>query len=181
MPVQPVQHPSTCDECKTLLFAELNDVREQQRSLEADLGSRYDGRTVLPGVEKKVSDEFERLERRRRVLQAQIAEPCSYSIPLQPYMTMKKSSQVIHTDRFDPRLAPHQYQGEIHNFGGPLGTLQWQAAQEVLRQGMGVMPGLARQKYLAEALVIKVRQQQRQRQPEKQRRSRDLTETKGGC
>ena len=165
---QPVPHPSKCKECRKLLKTELDAAESQLRSLNANLGF-LDGIASIPiGHGAEIATKFEFLLERRKVLKEQLREPCSYSIPLQPYMVFKQPQyRVLQADRLDPRYHPHQYHGTICNFGGKVGSPQWEGANHVLRMGWTVMPFLRRQKTLVKPVWTMEREMEKQR--EKQR------------
>ncbi|KAL8674736.1 MAG: hypothetical protein Q9168_000894 [Polycauliona sp. 1 TL-2023] len=149
VPTSPILHPSKCNDCRALLKTELEAVESQLRDLKVNL-DLLDAVPFAPtGEGAQIATQYDFLIQRRKVLKEQLREPCSYSIPLQPYMIFKQARyRALQVDRLDPRYHPHQHHGTICNFGGSLGSPQWEGANHVLRMGWNLMPALRRQKTL---------------------------------
>ncbi|KAI4102907.1 MAG: hypothetical protein LQ339_004452 [Xanthoria mediterranea] len=161
---QPMPHPSNCKACRTLLKAELTTVEQELRNLNANLNFLDQAPFTRTGEGAEIASESNFLVERRRVLKEQCREPCSYSIPLQPYMVFKQSQyRALQVDRLDPRYHPHQHQGTTCNFGGEFGSPQWEGANRVLRKGLTVMPGLSQQKAIVKPVWQMEQDLERQR------------------
>ncbi|KAI4279904.1 MAG: hypothetical protein L6R38_004872 [Xanthoria sp. 2 TBL-2021] len=167
---QPMPHPSKCKACKTLLKAELDAVEQQLRNLNANLHFLDQVPFTPVGQGAEIATKFDFLLERRRVLKEQSREPCSYSIPLQPYMVFKQPKyRALQVDRLDPRYHPHQHQGTICNFGGKVGSAQWEGANLVLRKGLTVMPGLSQQKVFVKPVWAREQELERLKGKERER------------
>ncbi|KAL8851707.1 MAG: hypothetical protein Q9221_003438 [Calogaya cf. arnoldii] len=168
---QPVPHPSSCKACKTSLKTELDTVEQQLRNLNASLNFQNQAPFTPIGHGAELLPKFEFLMERRKVLKEQLREPCSFSIPLPPHLVFKQPQyQALQVDRLDPRYHPHQHQGTICNFGGKVGSAQWEAAQYVLRNGWDVMPHLRQQKKLVKLLWDREQQLGEEREKEQEKR-----------
>ncbi|KAI4239325.1 MAG: hypothetical protein L6R40_005540 [Gallowayella cf. fulva] len=178
---QPMPHPSNCKACKTLLQTELADLEQQRRALQADLAFLEETPTIPMGFTKETATNLIFVKQRRKVLEAQLREPCSFSIPLQPYMIVKEPQyRSLQLDRLDPRYSAHQHQGTQCNFGGEVGSAGWEAANLVLRRGMGVMPHLREQKRMVKAVWFMEKELTRQRERERERERERLRKRKVG-
>ena len=166
----PMAHPSKCKDCKSLVETELDDLEQQWRNLKTNLEFLQEAPGTPIGHGAEIVRTLGFLVGRRKVLKEQVREPCSYSIPLPPYMALKQGKyRALQVVRLDPRYSPHQHQGTICNFGGMVGSAQWEAANLVLRRGWSVMPGLRQQKIFVKAVWEREKELERQKERERER------------
>ncbi|KAL8788116.1 MAG: hypothetical protein Q9213_001874 [Squamulea squamosa] len=171
----PTPHPSKCKDCKAIVKTELDALEHQMRFLKVNLDFLEEVPFTPIGQGKAIVTDLSFLNERRKVLREQLREPCSYSIPLQAYMMIKQEPyRALQVERLDPRCSPHRHQGTICNFGGKIGSAQWEAANLILKRGLSVMPGLLQQKellrlmYYREKELEKLREGERERQMKRQ-------------
>ncbi|KAL8768348.1 MAG: hypothetical protein Q9209_005382 [Squamulea sp. 1 TL-2023] len=180
-PTHPMPHPSKCKDCRTLLKAELDALEQQMRFFKVNLDFLEEVPFTPIGQGKATVTDLSFLIERRKVLREQLREPCSYSIPLQGYMVIKQEPyRALQVERLDPRCSPHQHQGTICNFGGKIGSAQWEAANLVLRRGSTVMPGLVQQKELVKLMYYQEKELEKQKQKQRERQRERERERNGG-
>ncbi|KAL8730283.1 MAG: hypothetical protein Q9166_004166 [cf. Caloplaca sp. 2 TL-2023] len=174
---EPISHPSTCRICQTLIRKELADLEQQRRALQPELNSMENPPVQPTDIGKDIITTLDFLKERTKVIKEQLREPCSYSIPIQAFMKLKQPQyRSLQAERFDPRYSPHEHQGAICNFGGKVKSVQWEAANLVLRRGMTVMPGLREQKGLVKVVWLQGKELERQRERQKERKRQAFSE-----